>query len=428
MTRPQNQIEKTLSQHSTESPGTPVEPDGFVEVEVDRLVLTDMAATHPEFLGHAPKKVLRPDRVAWVFDHLIPAPTAEIATGLIRLRELAQRWGITHLFDIGRGGISHPLMAEHGWVRPGEILANTDSHTCATGALGCAGRGVGMTEVMSILCTGRTWFRVGETVRSHLTGRLGPGVGGKDVFLSLAGVYGAIPGQNIEFAGDALPSLSVTTRQAIATMCAEISAEFVLFPPDAACLDYVRPRIPTGETLHPIAADAGAQYCAEWTTDLTSLEPLVADPHRIARNVRPVSERTGVAVTRAVVGSCANGTLEDLETVSAVLRGRKVHPGVVFTVTPNTTDVMAEASRLGYLHTILEAGALVTNPACGACFGGHLGVLGDGDVCVTSTTRNFQGRMGSPQAKIYLASSATVAASAVAGHIADPRPMLEKRT
>ncbi len=427
MSRPQTQIERTLSLHATEAPGRPVEPEEFVEVEVDRLVLLDMAATHPEFLAHLPRRVHRPERVAWVFDHLVPAPTVELASGLVKLRELAARWGITSVFDIGRGGISHPLMAEKGWVRPGEILANTDSHTCAAGALGCAGRGVGMLEVMSILSTGRTWFRVGETVRASLSGHLAPGVAGKDVFLSLAGEFGAIPGRNIEFAGDGIAGLPIPTRQAIATMCAEISAEFALFPPDARALDYVRARVPADEPLAPVRADPDASYAAEWLVDLSGVEPLVALPNRVARNVRLVSEVAGVTITRAVVGSCANGTIEDLEAVANVLRGRRVHPGVVFTVTPTTSDVMAEAARRGLIDTIVAAGALVTSPTCGACFGGHMGVLGDGEVCVTSTTRNFQGRMGSPNAKIYLASSATVAASAVAGCLADPRGLEGKR-
>ena len=427
MSRPQTQIEKILSRHSTEAPGRPVEPDDFVEVEVDRLVLLDMAATHPEFMNHLPHRVHRPDRVAWVFDHLVPAPTVELASGLVQLRELAKRWGITHLFDIGRGGISHPLMAERGWVRPGEMLANTDSHTCAAGALGCAGRGVGMLEVMSILCTGRTWYKVGETVRTTLTGRLDAGVSGMDAFLSLAGTYGAIPGRNIEFVGEGIAALAIPIRQAIATMCAEISAEFALFPPDTLAVDYVRARVPPSEGIVPVTADPDAAYCADWTVDLGAVEPFVAEPNRVARNVRPVGELADVTITRAVVGSCANGTIEDLEAVAAVLSGRKVHPDVVFTVTPNTSEVLAEASRRGLVDRIIAAGALVTSPTCGACFGGHMGVLGDGEVCVTSTTRNFQGRMGSPNAKIYLASSATVAASAVAGHLSDPRPILGSR-
>ncbi|MGI0071297.1 MAG: 3-isopropylmalate dehydratase large subunit [Thermoplasmata archaeon] len=427
MSRPQTQIERILSRHSTEAPGKPVEPEEFVEVEVDRLVLIDMAATHPEFLSHLPHQVYRPDRVAWVFDHLIPAPTVELASGLVKLRELARRWGITNVFDIGRGGISHPLMAEKGWVRPGEILANTDSHTCATGALGCAGRGVGMLEVMSILATGRTWYRVGETIRAELNGRLSPGVAGKDVFLSLAADHGAIPGRNIEFAGDGIPDLPIPTRQVIATMCAELSAEFALFPADRRVLDYVRARVAPGEPVEPVSADPDASYLEEWTVDLARVEPLVALPGRVARNVRPVSEMESTPITRAVVGSCANGTIEDLEAVADVLRGRHVHPDVVFTVTPHTSEVMAEASRRGLIDAILSAGALLTNPTCGSCFGGHMGVLGDGEVCVTSTTRNFQGRMGSPSAKIYLASSATVAASAVEGHLTDPRRVLGGR-
>jgi 3-isopropylmalate/(R)-2-methylmalate dehydratase large subunit len=424
MPRPQTQIEKILSRHSTEAPGRPVEPEDIVEVEVDRLVLLDMAATHPEFMAHLPHRVQHPERVAWVFDHLVPPPTVELASGLTRLRELARRWGIREVFDVGRGGISHPLMAERGWVRPGEILANTDSHTCAAGALGCAGRGVGMLEVMSILCTGRTWFRVGGTIRVRLEGRLPRGVYGKDLFLALAGRYGGVPGKNLEFQGPAVSHLPIPTRQVVATMGAELGAEFVLFPPDDLSMAYVSARVPGTETLRPATADPEAVYEQEWPLALDPLVPLVAEPGRVTRNVKPVQELTGVAIQRAVVGSCANGTLEDLEQVSRVLGGRKVHPEVVLTVTPNTNAVFAEASRRGYLETIVRAGGLVTNASCGACFGGHLGVLGDGEVCVTSTTRNFQGRMGSPGARIYLASSATVAASAVTGHLTDPRELL----
>ena len=423
MTRPQTLIEKVLASHSVEDPGRPVEPEDFVEVEVDRLVLLDMAATHPEFMRHLPKRVVHPERIAWVFDHLIPPPTVELATGLVELRALARKWGIRHLFDVGRAGISHPLMAERGWVRPGEILANTDSHTCAAGALGCAGRGVGMLEVMSILCTGRTWFRVGETVRADLRGRLAEGVYGKDVFLALAGKYGGLPGCNLEFSGEGLGGLPIPTRQVIATMGAELGAEFVLFPPDDLTQKFVRSRLTPGESFRPVFPDPGADYREVWDVELDRVEPLVAEPGRVTKNVRSVRELSSVAVQRAVVGSCANGTLEDFEQVSRLLKGRKVHPDVVLTVTPNTNEVLSQASLRGYVSTILEAGGLVTNASCGACFGGHLGVLGDGETCVTSTTRNFQGRMGSPKARIYLASSATVAASAITGHLTDPRDL-----
>jgi 3-isopropylmalate/(R)-2-methylmalate dehydratase large subunit len=394
-----------------------VSPGDLVVVDVDIAVLIDNA-----FIPSGWREVLHvahPERVVVVFDHRAPAPDRGAAAMQRTGREFAKRFGITRMHDAGRdAGISHVVVAEHGYARPGTVLICADSHTCSSGAFNCAARGVGAPDMLYAVTTGETWFRVGETVRYDFAGHLKAGVTAKDVFLHICERHGAHTNQNVEFGGPGLAHLSINARRTIATMAAELSADFATFEADHVLLDYVRARTDAPfEVQHP---DVDATYNDRRAIDLGSMEPLIALPDSVIKNSVPVGEVAGVAIDQAFIGSCANGTLDDLALAAKVLRGRRVAPGVRLIVTPGSQAILREAVRAGYVETLLEAGAVVTNATCGACGGGHMGVLGPGETCITASTRNFKGRMGDPSARIYMASPATVAASAIAGAIAHP--------
>ncbi len=392
-----------------------VVPGEVAVVEVDTAVLLDLS-----FLPEGWREVLKvhdPSRIAIVFDHLVPAATVQAATCHKTGREFAAKFGIERLHDVGPDqGISHAVIAEHGYAVPGTVLVNADSHTCGAGAFNCAARGVGGPDMLWAVTTGSAWFRVGETVRYDFTGALRPGVTAKDLFLYIAGKYGAHVNQNIEYGGPGMSGLSINARRTLATMGAEFSAEFTIFEPDDVLVSYMRDR--TTRPFEPVLPDPDARYADRRTIDLGALEPLVALPDAVVNQSVPVSEVAGTRIDQAFIGSCANGTLDDLALAAQVVRGRKVARGTRFIVTPGTQSIFRAALKAGYIETLLEAGAVVTPATCGACIGGHMGVLGPDEVCITASTRNFKGRMGDPSARIYMASPATVAASALAGRIA----------
>lgn len=402
-------IERILARKA----GVPqVKAGDTVTVDVDMTVLIDLQFAT---MWLQPLKISDPDKVAIVMDHAVPAPTIKDAAGGPHARKFAADFGIKNFYDVGRHGICHQVIAENGLARPGEILACTDSHTCAGGAYNTAARGLGPAEVYSILCTGRTWYQASPTIRYELTGSLPPGVSGKDVFLHIANEYGDATNKNLEYGGPGLASVPLHDRRTIATQGAEISADFSTFAHDDVLAEhFVRLGIAGYE---PTYADADASYEAVREINLSALVPLVARPGTVSRNGLPVTDLGKQRIHQAFIGSCANGQLEDLRIAADVLRGHQVAAGVRLIVTPASQKVYRDAMRLGYLQAITDAGAVVTNATCGACFGYHMGVLGPGEVCVTSSTRNFTGRMGSPEAEIYMASPATVAASAIAGHI-----------
>jgi 3-isopropylmalate/(R)-2-methylmalate dehydratase large subunit len=391
----------------------------IVTVGVDMCVMIDLQFAT---LWLQPSRIHDPDKVAVIMDHAVPAPSLKDAEGGVRARKFAADFGIARFFDVGRHGICHQVIAENGLARPGEVLACTDSHTCAAGAYNTAARGLGPAEVFSILCTGETWFQVGTTVRYELGGTLPAGISGKDVFLHIAAEYGDAANQNLEFGGPGLASVPLNDRRTIATQAAEISADFATFGVDEMLASFLESRGVVGYAA--AAPDPDASYSAVRHVDLSVLEPYVARPGTVSRNGVPVSGVERRRIDQAFIGSCANGQLEDLRIAASILRGRCVAPGVRLLVTPASQQVYREAMRLGYLQDIADAGGVGTNSTCGACFGYHMGVVGPGEVCLTSSTRNFTGRMGSTEAEIYMASPATVAASAVAGVITDPREVL----
>lgn len=416
-----NVIEKILLDHSVDQTVKEVSPGNIVNVSVDKVIMLDIAGQHPELLANPPKRIFDPDRFSIIFDHFVPSPNVDMARGTSKIRELVKRLNVRSFYDYGSGGISHAFAAEMGWFLPGRIIANTDSHSVAAGGYQALSRGLGTPELMQVMCTGRTWFSVGETARVNLSGKMNPGTEAKDVFFKLAGLSGELPNMNIEFTGEGIGNLSVDQRAAISTMCAELSIEFAVFPFDDILREYLVNRAESD--YRPVVSDPGESYASEFEINMSEVVPMTALPGAVSRNTKPVSELQSIHVDQCTIGSCANGRLEDLAIASRILKGKKVHSGTRLIVTPATKSIYLEALERGYIKTIIESGGIVTNPTCGSCMGGHMGLLADGEVAVSSTTRNFKGRMGSRDAQIYLASSGTVAASAVNGYLTDPTTM-----
>ena len=393
----------------------------LVTVKVDTVVLFDnnfMPSIWQDVL-----KMEHPERVIVILDHRVPAPTIQSAGAHRTARQFVEKFNIARFHDVGATqGICHQVVADQGYALPGTVLVCSDSHTCSAGAFNCIARGVGGPDVMYAATKGETWFRVGTTVRYELTGALCKGVTAKDVFLHIAGTHGDHATQNVEFGGAALAGLSISARKTLATMGAELSCEFATFEADSVLDDYLRA---CGKTdFAAVRPDSDARYSDVRTIDLGRLEPLVALPDSVLKNSRPISEVAGTRIDQAFIGSCANGTLEDLRLAAQILAGKKVSPKCRLIVTPASQHVYLQALHAGIITTLAEAGAVITNPTCGACGGGHMGVLGPDEVCITASTRNFKGRMGDPSAKIYMASPATVAASAIKGAITHPGEFL----
>jgi 3-isopropylmalate/(R)-2-methylmalate dehydratase large subunit len=398
-----------------------VVPGDFVTVNVETAVVIDQNFMHNRM--REPKKVFDPDKIVIMLDHIAPADSPMRASMHKAARRFADKHGITKFHDINNGlGICHQLVADFGYAIPGTLLACVDSHTCSAGAFNCAARGIGHPEMSYVCATGQTWFPVCATIRYELTGELAPLLNSKDIILQIANDHGEHAMHNVEFVGNGVTTMSMNARRTLATMCAEISAEFAVFEADELCQAHIRERNPAIE-FEAQFADPDAVYAAERTVNLAEIEPLVAYPDTVVQNAYPVSEATQVHIDQAFIGSCANGTLDDFEIAARVVKGKKVASGTRFIVTPGSQAIFLEAIRLGYVETLMEAGAVVTNSTCGACCGYSNGILAPGEKCVTASTRNFKGRMGSPEAEIYLASPATVAASAIRGMLSDPREL-----
>ncbi|MFI9274074.1 aconitase/3-isopropylmalate dehydratase large subunit family protein [Kitasatospora sp. NPDC052896] len=408
-------IEKILARKSGKEQVTAGQT---VVCDVDMTVMIDLQFST---LWVQPLRINDPDKVAVIMDHAVPAPSVGDATAGTNARAFTRHFNIAKFYDVGRHGICHQVIAENGLARPGEILACTDSHTCAAGAYNTAARGLGPAEIYSILCTGSTWIQVAPTLRYEFTGTKPDVVSGKDIFLHIAGTWGDATNHNVEFGGTGLASIPMNDRRTIATQGAEISADYSTFPIDDLARDFLTARGAAPDGCQAADPDPDAVYAAVRTVDLSRLEPHVARPGSVSNNSFPVSAIEKRPVNQCFIGSCANGQLEDIAIAAATVKGRRVAPGVRLLVTPASQAVYREAMRAGYLQDLADAGAVVTNSTCGACFGYHMGLLAPGEVCLTSSTRNFTGRMGSPEAEIYLASPATVAASALTGHVTDPR-------
>jgi homoaconitate hydratase family protein len=369
-------------------------------------------------------KLYDPERLAIVLDHVSPAKTEKYAQDQQTSRNFAREYGIGKFYDVD-AGIAHLVLMEHGHITPGDLIVGTDSHCTIYGALGSLGTGIGYTEVTSVWVTGKLWMKVPTTLRFVLSGQFAAGVSAKDLMLYLIGRLGAdgCGYKSAEFYGDALPRMSISERMTMANLAMEMGSKCVFVPPDEKTAEYLRPRLKDPATQYqPVYADADAVYEQEIRVDLSQLEPMVACPHQV-ENTKPVTEVAGTRIDQAFLGSCANGKYEDLAVAAQILRGRKVAPRVRLIVTPGSRQILLEAMQSGVLQTLVESGALVTNPGCGACAGDG-GTMADGEVSLSTANRNFIGRMGSPKSSIYLSSPATLAASALRGAIADPREFL----
>ena len=422
----QTLAEKILATHRVgEAAAGPVRPGDLIEVAVDRVLANDITAPIAirEFEALGVEGVFDPEAIVLIADHFTPNKDIASAEQAAVLRRFARARGIVHHYDVGRAGIEHVLLHELGLVRPGDVLVGADSHTCTAGALGAFATGMGSTDIAVAMATGEVWMRIPETIRVELLGTPSRWVGGKDVILETIrrlGVDGATYAA-LEFAGPALDALSIDARFTISNMAIEAGAKAGLFPADDIALDYLDER--TAAPVAALAADADAFYAAILEIDVSSIEPSVALPH-LPSNVRPVREATSIPIDQAVIGSCTNGRIEDLRVAAEILRGRAVHPDVRCIVIPGSPRVQLDAIREGLVDVFLEAGAAVSTPTCGPCLGGHMGVLAAGERAVSTTNRNFRGRMGSLDSEVVLAGPAVAAASAIAGRLAHPEEVL----
>ncbi|MFW6150734.1 MAG: 3-isopropylmalate dehydratase large subunit [Chloroflexota bacterium] len=392
----------------------------IVVVEVDLAFVQDTTGplTARLFRQSGFDRTAKPDSSLVFLDHAAPSPARQLSDDHVFLREFAREAGC-HLSDVGEG-VCHQLVAEK-FARPGDVIVGSDSHTVTGGALGAFATGMGSSDVAVALALGKTWLRVPETILVEVTGAFPPGVFAKDFILYLIGQIGADGAtyKSLEFAGEGVTGMGVPDRLTVSNMVVEAGAKVGLFPSDERTREYLEAN-GRAEDYRPLAADSDASYERTIHVDLDRLEPMVARPHAVD-NVVPVSKADKVAVQQVFIGTCTNGRLEDLAVVAGILEGKKRHPETRLLVAPASRRILAEATRLGYVQTLVEAGAILLPPGCAACLGLHQGVLGSGETCVSTANRNFRGRMGNPEGFVYLASPATAAASAVQGRLADPR-------
>ena len=397
-----------------------VEPGQLIKCRVDIVLGNDITGPPGikefERIG---KPVFDKDKIVLIPDHFTPNKDIKSAEQSKIMRQFARKHNITHYFEVGRMGIEHVLLPELGLVAPGEVIVGADSHTCTYGALGAFATGVGHTDMGATMATGETWFKVPSSIKVELTGSMPRWVCGKDVILTLIGMIGVDGAryQSLEFTGDGVATLSMTDRLTVANMAVEAGAKNGIFPVDAITLEYV-----TGRVTKPyevVKPDEDAVYERIITIDLGTLTPVVAMPH-LPENVRPISEVPETKIDQVVIGSCTNGRIEDLAQAAAILAGRTVHEDVRLIVIPGSQTVYLEAMKLGYIETFIKAGGVVSTPTCGPCLGGYMGILAAGERAVSTTNRNFRGRMGHVDSEVYLSGPAVAAASAVTGHISAP--------
>ncbi len=402
-----------------------VVPGQIVTVRPDHLLMHDNTSAIVGKVAEDLKTYGLVDRDLPVIaiDHVVPAVDEKTALGHAKIRQFVRNYGVKHFFDVGEG-VCHQLMVEKGFAQPGRLILGSDSHTCTYGALNAFAAGIDRTEAAVLMLTGETWLRVPETIKVTLSGTFPAGVMGKDLVLRIIGDIGA-DGANykaVEFHGG-LSALTMDDRFTMANMGVEMGAKLAVFPVDSATEAYLREHAP-GASWEPVWAGAGAAYCRGLAYDLSSLEPAVAKPHTVD-NVAPISDVKGLPVQQAYLGTCTNGRLSDLQAAAAILKGRHIAPGVRLLVIPASRSIFQAAIADGTLATLVEAGAMVGPPGCGPCLGAHQGLLAPGERCISSSNRNFQGRMGSKEAEVFLGSPLTVAASALTGVLTDPRDIIQ---
>ncbi len=417
----QTLAEKILAGHSSKST---VRPNDFVMAKVDLVLGNDITAPVAinEFLRLEAKKVFNKEKIALVCDHFTPNKDIQAAEQVKYVREFARKHEITHFYDVGLMGIEHCLIPELGLAKPGDLIIGADSHTCTYGALGAFATGVGSTDMASAMALGKAWFRVPLTQRFNYTGKLKLFVSGKDLILFTLGVIGVDGAryQAMEFGGKTIDDLSVEARLTMANMAIEAGAKAGLFAADKKTVAFLKS---AGQNVAEIKPDPDASYYKVYDFDVSELEPQVAFPH-LPENSKNVGEAKGIKIDQVVIGSCTNGRIEDLREAAFILRGRKVNKNVRLIVIPGTQKIYLQAMAEGLLQTFVEAGAAVSTPTCGPCLGGHMGILASGEVALSTTNRNFVGRMGHPRSEVYLSGPYVAAASAVAGEIIHPKEVL----
>lgn len=414
--------EKILAKHAGRKT---VQPGEYIWANVDGTALFGHHLSRLEKYGF--DKVFDPARVYAVEDHFAPSPNVDIANQMVKTRELVRKLGIENFFEYGRHGILHELFPNHGYVSPGDLIASVDSHSTSYGCFNVASCPINE-EAAYLLMTGRLWFRVPTSIKFVLEGGFpGPDqfVVGKDIMLRILQEHGPEVGlyRSVEFTGPAVDQMTMASRFTISNMGVEIGAKFAIFPCDDTTLEFLDGKMKRPPL--PVHSDPGAVYEAVHHLDVGGLSPYVACPHDPSNSV-PVTdiEPDRIKINQAFIGSCTNGRMEDFRMAAQILKGRKVHPQVRLIATPASQDIWRQCQKEGIWDIFSEAEALITHSGCGVCFGGGMGVLGDGEVSISATNRNFQGRQGSSKSFVYLANSATVAASAVEGVITDPRRFL----
>ena len=399
-----------------------VKPGQLINAKLDQVLGNDI--TTPVAINEFEKAgfdgVFDNARINIVLDHFVPNKDIKSAQQSKQCRQFAAKYDIVNFFDVGKMGIEHALLPEQGIVTAGDCIIGADSHTCTYGAVGAFSTGVGSTDMAAGMATGMAWFKVPAAIRFDLTGKLGPRVSGKDVILHIIGqigVDGALY-KSMEFTGPGVATLSMDDRLCICNMAIEAGAKNGIFPVDEVTVTHL-----TGRSRRPwtvYEADPDAEYEKTIHIDLSAIEPTVSWPH-LPENTRTAKESEGVAIDQVVIGSCTNGRLEDMEAAYEILKGRTIAPGVRGIIIPGTMAVYKACLQKGWLEAFIDAGCIVSTPTCGPCLGGYMGILAEGERCISTTNRNFVGRMGHVKSEVYLASPATAAASALTGHITDPR-------
>ena len=416
-------VEKILAAHTDKDK---VNPGEFINVRVDVILANDITApiAIKEFRRIGVDRVLDPEKIVMVADHFVPNKDITSAEQAKMMRDFCREQRIPH-YDVGQMGIEHVLLPEQGLVVPGDVVVGADSHTCTYGALGAFATGMGSTDIAAAMATGDIWMKVPQTIKFVYHGTLPEWVGGKDLILytiGQIGVDGALYAA-MEFTGEAIDALPMDGRFTMANMAIEAGGKAGIFHVDEKTLDYVKPRAKRPYTV--FEPDADTEYTEVIEYDVSSLEPQVSLPH-LPSNARPVSELGDIRIDQAVIGSCTNGRLSDLQLAARVIKGKKVHPEMRCIVLPGTQQVYLDALKEGLIETFILAGAVVSTPTCGPCLGGYMGVLAGGERCVSTTNRNFVGRMGSPKSEVYLANPAVAAASAITGYITSPEKVMSQ--
>ena len=416
-----NITEKILSAKA----GHEVTPGEIIEIPVDLAMSHD--GTSPPAIKTFEKitdKVWDPDRIAIIFDHNVPANTIGSAEFQKVCREFIKKQNITKNYIHGEG-ICHQVVPEMGLVEPGKVIVGADSHTCTYGAFGAFSTGMGATDLAMVWATGKTWFMVPEAIRMNITGELNEYIAPKDIILNIIGTIGIAGAtyKTAEFCGDTIEKMGVEGRATMCNMAIEMGAKNGIMEPNSEVIDYICRR--TGKKasqLNVIKSDADAHYERELDFDITDLEPQIACPNDVD-NVKGISKIEGTSIDQCLIGSCTNGRLTDLKDAAEILEGNTIDDSIRLLILPASREIYRQAIELGYINTFIDAGAIICNPGCGPCLGGHMGVLSEGESCISTTNRNFKGRMGDPASEVYLSNSKVVAASAITGTITNPKEL-----